>query len=52
MAAWGVTQTKTKYKAAVVGGGATHWEDMVMASGSPELEVRLEISAVFEPHLD
>jgi len=41
LAAWGVTQTKTKYKAAIVGGGATHWEDMVMASGSPELETAI-----------
>ena len=38
LTAWGVTQTKTRFKAAVIG-GATHWEGMVMESGSPELEV-------------
>ena len=41
LTAWGVTQTKTRFKAAVVGAGATHWEGMVMESGSPELEVWL-----------
>ncbi|KAF8199808.1 Alpha/Beta hydrolase protein [Mycena galopus ATCC 62051] len=38
IAAWGVTKTKTRYKAAIVGAGATNWEGMVMESGSPELE--------------
>ncbi|KAF9446012.1 alpha/beta-hydrolase [Macrolepiota fuliginosa MF-IS2] len=41
LAAWGVTQSKTRYKAAVIGGGATDWEEMVMESGSPELEAAI-----------
>jgi hypothetical protein len=41
LTAWGVTQTKTRYKVAVVGAGATHWETMVTESASPELEVRI-----------
>ncbi|KAJ7091858.1 Alpha/Beta hydrolase protein [Mycena belliarum] len=36
--AWGVTKIKTRYKAAIIGAGATNWEGMVMESGSPELE--------------
>ncbi|KAJ7217689.1 Alpha/Beta hydrolase protein [Mycena pura] len=40
IAAWGVTKTKTRYRAAIVGAGATNWEGMVMESGSPELEVK------------
>jgi len=39
LTAWGVTQTKTKYKAAVIGAGVTNWEGLVMESSSPELEV-------------
>ncbi|KAJ7141388.1 Alpha/Beta hydrolase protein [Mycena epipterygia] len=39
--AWGVTKTKTRYKAAVIGAGATNWEGMVMESGSPELETAI-----------
>ncbi|KAI0322906.1 Alpha/Beta hydrolase protein [Amylostereum chailletii] len=38
LTAWGVSMTKTKFKAAVVGAGVTNWEGMVMESGSPELE--------------
>ncbi|KAF7315808.1 Peptidase-S9 domain-containing protein [Mycena indigotica] len=38
IAAWGVTETKTRFKAAIIGAGATNWEGMVMESGSPELE--------------
>nr|GAT60594.1 predicted protein [Mycena chlorophos] len=41
LAAWGVTETKTKYKAAIIGAGATNWEGMVMESGSPELEAAI-----------
>ncbi|KAF5357248.1 hypothetical protein D9756_006666 [Leucocoprinus leucothites] len=41
LTAWGVTQTKTRYKAAVVGAGATNWEGMVMESASPELEAAI-----------
>jgi hypothetical protein len=41
LTAWGVTQTKTRYKVAVVGAAATHWETMVTESASPELEVRI-----------
>ncbi|KIM43012.1 hypothetical protein M413DRAFT_435188 [Hebeloma cylindrosporum] len=41
LAASGVTQTKTRFKAAVIGAGVTHWEGMVMESGSPELEVAI-----------
>ncbi|KAF7376472.1 Peptidase-S9 domain-containing protein [Mycena sanguinolenta] len=40
-AAWGVTNTKTRYKAAIIGAGATNWEGMVMESGSPELEAAI-----------
>lgn len=40
LAAWGVTKTKIRFKAAVVGAGVSNWEGMVMESGSPELEVR------------
>ncbi|KAJ7105419.1 Alpha/Beta hydrolase protein [Mycena crocata] len=39
--AWGVTKTKTRYKAAIIGAGATNWEGMVMESGSPELEAAI-----------
>ncbi|KAJ6498941.1 Alpha/Beta hydrolase protein [Mycena sanguinolenta] len=41
IAAWGVTNTKTRYKAAIIGAGATNWEGMVMESGSPELEAAI-----------
>ncbi|KAJ6594296.1 Alpha/Beta hydrolase protein [Mycena capillaripes] len=41
IAAWGVTKTKTRYKAAIIGAGATNWEGMVMESGSPELETAI-----------
>ncbi|KAJ7451763.1 Alpha/Beta hydrolase protein [Mycena galericulata] len=41
IAAWGVTKTKTRYKAAVIGAGVTNWEGMVMESGSPELETAI-----------
>lgn len=41
MTAWGVTKTKTRFKAAIVGAGATNWESMVLESAAPELEVRL-----------
>ena len=40
MAAWGVSKTKSRFKAAVVGAGVSNWEGMVMESASPELEVR------------
>ncbi|KAJ7693377.1 Alpha/Beta hydrolase protein [Mycena rosella] len=39
--AWGVTKTKTRYKAAIIGAGVTNWEGMVMESGSPELETAI-----------
>lgn len=39
LTAWGVTKTKNRFKAAIVGAGASNWEGMVMDSGSPELEV-------------
>ncbi|KAK0470559.1 Alpha/Beta hydrolase protein [Armillaria novae-zelandiae] len=38
LAAWGVTQTKTVFKAAIVGAGVSNWESMVMEAASPELE--------------
>ncbi|KAJ7071980.1 Alpha/Beta hydrolase protein [Mycena amicta] len=41
IAAWGVTETKTRYKAAIIGAGASNWEGMVMESGSPELEAAI-----------
>ncbi|KAJ7745449.1 Alpha/Beta hydrolase protein [Mycena maculata] len=41
IAAWGITKTKTQYKAAIIGAGATNWEGMVMESGSPELEAAI-----------
>ncbi|KAJ6489519.1 Alpha/Beta hydrolase protein [Mycena vitilis] len=41
IAAWGVTKSKTRYKAAIIGAGATNWEGMVMESGSPELETAI-----------
>lgn len=39
LTAWGVTLTKDRFKAAVVGAGVSNWEGMIMESGSPELEV-------------
>ncbi|KAJ7497682.1 Alpha/Beta hydrolase protein [Mycena latifolia] len=39
--AWGVTKTKKRYKAAIIGAGVTNWEGMVMESGSPELETAI-----------
>jgi len=48
LSAWGVTQTKSRFKAAVVGGGVSDWEVMVMESGLPELEVRLLFVNVME----
>jgi hypothetical protein len=39
LTAWGVTKTKNRFKAAVVGAGAVDWEGMVLQSASPELEV-------------
>ncbi|KAJ7187868.1 Alpha/Beta hydrolase protein [Mycena filopes] len=41
IAAWGVTKSKTRYTAAIIGAGATNWEGMVMESGSPELEAAI-----------
>ncbi|TFK32017.1 Alpha/Beta hydrolase protein [Crucibulum laeve] len=41
LTAWGVTQTKSRFRAAIVGAGATNWEGMVMESGSPELEAAI-----------
>ncbi|KAJ7347016.1 Alpha/Beta hydrolase protein [Mycena albidolilacea] len=41
IAAWGITKSKTRYKAAIIGAGVTNWEGMVMESGSPELEVAI-----------
>ncbi|KAK7023922.1 peptidase-S9 domain-containing protein [Favolaschia claudopus] len=41
IAAWGVTKSKDRYKAAIIGAGATNWEGMVMESGSPELEAAI-----------
>ncbi|SJK98695.1 uncharacterized protein ARMOST_01964 [Armillaria ostoyae] len=38
LTAWGVTQTKTMFKAAIVGAGVSNWESMVMEAASPELE--------------
>ncbi|KAF7357712.1 Peptidase-S9 domain-containing protein [Mycena venus] len=48
IAAWGVTKTKTRYKAAIIGAGVTNWEGMVMESGSPELEVAIGGSAPWD----
>ncbi|KAJ6625782.1 Alpha/Beta hydrolase protein [Mycena sp. CBHHK59/15] len=41
LGAWGVTKTKTRFKVAIIGAGATNWEGMVMESGSPELEIAI-----------
>ncbi|KAJ7646932.1 Alpha/Beta hydrolase protein [Roridomyces roridus] len=41
IAAWGITETKTRYKAAIIGAGVTDWENMVLESGSPELEMAI-----------
>ncbi|KAK0449851.1 Alpha/Beta hydrolase protein [Desarmillaria tabescens] len=38
LTAWGVTQTKTMFQAAIVGAGVSNWESMVMEAASPELE--------------
>ncbi|KAG6919834.1 hypothetical protein DXG01_000339 [Tephrocybe rancida] len=38
LTAWGVTKTKNRFKAAIVGAGVSNWEGIVMDSGSPELE--------------
>ncbi|KAJ6521953.1 Alpha/Beta hydrolase protein [Mycena vulgaris] len=46
--AWGVTKTKTRYKAAIIGAGATNWEGMVMESASPELETAIGQSAPWD----
>ncbi|KAF9467818.1 Alpha/Beta hydrolase protein [Collybia nuda] len=48
LAAWGVTKTKTRFKAAVIGAGASNWEGMVMDSGSPELETEIGQSAPWD----
>ncbi|KAJ7272079.1 Alpha/Beta hydrolase protein [Mycena haematopus] len=48
IAAWGVTKTKTRYKAAIIGAGVSNWEGMVMESGSPELEVAIGGSAPWD----
>ncbi|KAJ3569185.1 hypothetical protein NP233_g5226 [Leucocoprinus birnbaumii] len=45
LTAWGVAQTKTRYRAAIVGAGATNWEGMVMESASPELEAAISNSS-------
>ncbi|RDB29887.1 putative peptidase YuxL [Hypsizygus marmoreus] len=45
LTAWGVTKTKDRFKAAIVGAGASNWEGMVMESGSPELETEIGQSA-------
>ena len=45
-----MTQTKTRFKAAVIGAGVTHWEGMTMESGSPELEVRV-LPIIHHAHL-
>lgn len=41
LTAWGVTKTKNRFKAAVVGAGAVDWEGMVLQSASPELEMAI-----------
>ncbi|GLB42140.1 putative WD40-like Beta Propeller Repeat [Lyophyllum shimeji] len=41
LTAWGVTKTKTRFKAAIVGAGVSNWEAMVTDSGSPELETEI-----------
>ncbi|ETW78103.1 hypothetical protein HETIRDRAFT_454145 [Heterobasidion irregulare TC 32-1] len=41
LAAWGVSKTKNRFKAAVVGAGVSNWEGMVMESASPELEIAI-----------
>ncbi|KAG5649406.1 hypothetical protein H0H81_004087 [Sphagnurus paluster] len=47
LTAWGVTKTKTRFKAAIVGAGVANWEGMIMESGSPELEEKSGISPGF-----
>lgn len=34
LTAWGVTKTKDRFKAAVVGAGVSDWEGMVMSASS------------------
>jgi len=48
LTAWGVTKTKTRFKAAIVGAGVSNWEGMVMDSGSPELETETGKSAPWD----
>ncbi|KAF9467811.1 hypothetical protein BDZ94DRAFT_1294724 [Collybia nuda] len=48
LAAWGVTKTKTRFKTAIIGAGASNWEGMVMDSGSPEFEPKIGQSAPWD----
>ncbi|KAG6830818.1 hypothetical protein H0H87_006991 [Tephrocybe sp. NHM501043] len=48
LTAWGVTKTKNRFKAAIVGAGVSNWEGMVMDSGSPELETEIGQSAPWD----
>ncbi|KAG6919833.1 hypothetical protein DXG01_000338 [Tephrocybe rancida] len=41
LTAWGVTKTRDRFKAAVVGAGRSNWGELTMKSGSPELEAIL-----------
>jgi hypothetical protein len=53
LTAWGVTKTKDRFKAAVVGAGVSDWEGMVMSASSPELEVsRFVCHHMEEAYLD
>ncbi|KAF9029988.1 alpha/beta-hydrolase [Hymenopellis radicata] len=41
MAAWGITETKNRFSAAIIGAGVSNWESMVMEASSPELEAAI-----------
>ncbi|KAF8068855.1 Alpha/Beta hydrolase protein [Lyophyllum atratum] len=48
LTAWGVTKTRNRFKAAIVGAGVSNWEGMVMDSESPELEAEIGQSAPWD----
>jgi dipeptidyl aminopeptidase/acylaminoacyl peptidase len=44
MTAWGVSQTKNKFKAAAMGAGVSDWGAMAAESDMPDMEVRDSIA--------
>jgi len=49
MTAWGISQTKNKFKAAVMGAGVSDWGAMAVESDMPEFELDLGGSAPWTP---